>query len=158
MSAQIVSAKNSASSYSSGSGSRSSSSGHSSTGGGGTRPSDLEGRHTPGGGRAGGGGVDTSHGYMVGERGPEWFQPDKVGRIATTRDLKSLMGIIPKAYDAMMTDIRTPRPDYSSHHGTNLSLRIDNLTIGSDMSRMEIEQQFKRMQMTIVRSINTAVS
>lgn len=154
LSAQIVSAKNSASSYSSGS--HSSSSSHSSTGG--TKPSDLETRHTPGGGRAGGGGVDSSHGYMVGERGPEWFQPDKVGRITTTRDLKSLMGIIPKAYDAMMTDIRTPRPDYSSHHGTNLSLRIDNLTIGSDMSRMEIEQQFKRMQMTIVRSINTAVS
>jgi hypothetical protein len=153
LAAQINAAKNSASS----SGSLGSSSSGSHSSGSGARPSDLEGRHVSGGGRAGGGGVDSSHGYMVGERGPEWFQPDKVGRVTTSRDLKALMGIIPKAYDAMMTDIRAPKPDYSGHSGPSISLRIDTLSIGSDMSRLEIEQQFKRMQMSIVRTINTAV-
>lgn len=150
LAAQISAARNNSSSSSG-----SSSGSHSS--GGGSRPSDLEGRHATGGGRAGGGGVDSSHGYMVGERGPEWFQPNQVGRVTTSRDLKALMGIIPKAYDAMMTDIRAQKPDYSSHCGPSISLRIDSLNIGSDMSRLEIEQQFKRMQMTIIRTVNTAV-
>lgn len=153
--AQIASARNNISSSGSSGGSSGSHSGGGSRSS--IRPSDFEGKHVSGGGRAGGGGVDPSHGYMVGERGPEWFQPNQVGRITTSKDLKALMGIIPKAYDAMMTDIRAKAPDYSTRMGPSISLRIDNLSIGADISRTEIESQLKRMQMSIVRTVGSAV-
>ena len=104
--------------------------------------------------RAGGGSVTAGQGYLVGERGPEWFRPGQNGGIVNNRDL---MSIIPRAYDSMMSDIRTPMPSFHGPSGPSMSLRIENLSIGSDISRTEIEDQFRKMQVSIVRVVQSRV-
>ena len=45
--------------------------------------------------RAGGGSVTAGQGYLVGERGPEWFRPQ--AKMAVLLIIRDLMSIIPRA-------------------------------------------------------------
>lgn len=45
-----------------------------------------------GGGKAGGGSTSASKGYIVGENGPEWFNPGVAGNITTNSNLRGMSG------------------------------------------------------------------
>lgn len=116
-----------------------------------------------------GGDIDKGEASFVGEEGPEIYVPDNAGTIISNRrsggnsfgDLAKIlaaenMNVMPRILDEMFADTRSPR-NYAMNQKPSISLTFENLSIGSDMSRAEVERQIERVFDSVTEIFTDAV-